>query len=130
MLGFIIAKNPKSRNSTEKKSIFTESLRYRSLNMGYSGFSRGVRSRVTGLVLLNGDLSWGKEPDLIGIFVGSVAQSYHVVLLVKLKLAILKRSIENFRNISLDEHNSLLQITLILVHSYFISPDTQRLWFT
>jgi hypothetical protein len=96
----------------------------------YSGFSRGVRNRVTGLVLLNGDLSWGKEPDFMGIFVGSIAQSYHVVLLVKLKLSILKRSIENSRNISLDNHKNLLQITLILVHFYFISPDAQRLWFT
>ncbi len=66
----------------------------------------------------------------IAIFVGSIAQSYPVVLLVKLKLSILKRSIENSRNISLDDHKSLLQITLILVHSYFISPDAQRLWFT
>jgi hypothetical protein len=71
----------------------------------------------------------------IAIFVGSIAQSYPVVLLVKLKLSklklsILKLFIENSRNISLDEHKSLLQITLILVHSYFISPDAQRLWFT
>ncbi|WP_158224880.1 hypothetical protein [Brunnivagina elsteri] len=30
-------------------------------------FLRGVRSRVTGLVVLIGDFLWGKEPDFLGL---------------------------------------------------------------
>ncbi|PAX51280.1 hypothetical protein CK510_25630 [Brunnivagina elsteri CCALA 953] len=35
----------------------------------YLGFAWGVRSRVTGIVVLNRDFLWGKEPDFIGIVV-------------------------------------------------------------